>query len=138
MMLPDGTDTDTLDPGIRDTVAWLQVEGFQTSDSGDGVSKFSPESKYDVEDLIAFPHVIIMTAPEMLIDEARRLQRLLDRFHIMPKADSAEEAAESRGSMVQCSFNPSEILPNGKEFGIIMLLGVDDDSLSRATVGDES
>lgn len=142
MILPDGTDTEHLDPGIRDVVAWLQLEGFRTSDSGDGVSKFQPGSRwYDPEgdQYIPYPHVIMVCDPEEMIHEARRLHKLLKMFHIIPvRTDEELNDEENMNMMVQCNYNPVERDPDGNEFGIIMLLGVNDDSLSRAVVGDES
>ena len=47
------------DPGIRPVVAWLWSYGFQTSDSGDGVTKLKDGSGYDPNDIIRVPHVVL-------------------------------------------------------------------------------
>ncbi len=50
-------DYDKLDPGIREFVRWLNVTGYKTSDSGDGVSKVGVMG---AEDLIDVPHAIVV------------------------------------------------------------------------------
>ena len=47
-----------LDPGIRRVVAMLRHFGFETTDSGDGVTKFKDPS-WDPDELIPFPHVVV-------------------------------------------------------------------------------
>lgn len=60
------------DPGIRSTLRWLWSNGFETSDSGDGVAKLSEE--YDVLDLILQPHVAVV--PHVLMDTLEQSERL--------------------------------------------------------------
>lgn len=60
------------DPGIRDLVIALRGVGFNTTDSGDGVSKPPDERTFEM------PHVIISTERFGLLDEADRLQAWLD------------------------------------------------------------
>lgn len=48
-------DLDTIDPGVRRLVRWLRAMGFDTTDSGDGVTK---PAAGDVEALTV-PHVFI-------------------------------------------------------------------------------
>lgn len=55
-----------LDPGIRDAVVWLRERGWETTDSGDGVSKCEHGMMF------AFPHVF-MVAEGALREEADRL-----------------------------------------------------------------
>jgi len=47
------------DPGIRSVVEWLWSHGFETSDSGDGVTKLKEGSEYDPDDIIRVPHVVL-------------------------------------------------------------------------------
>lgn len=64
----------TLDPGIRLAVLWLHAYGFQTSDSGDGVSKFARaagEGAQGVCDALNVPHVVIPTYPD--VPESERI-----------------------------------------------------------------
>jgi hypothetical protein len=65
-----------LDPGIRRTVAWLRGHGFDTTDSGDGVTKFATGAM-EPEDLCDVPHVVMVTTLEALFPEANRLRNLL-------------------------------------------------------------
>ena len=64
-------DYSKLDPGIRDVVRVLRKAWFQTTDSGDGVSK--PPEERTVEG----PHVFITVPPKMLLSESHRLMNLL-------------------------------------------------------------
>lgn len=61
---------DALDPGIRDLVIALNDAGFQTTDSGDGVSK---AEDIENEDALPWAHVSIRVHPEDMIEEADRL-----------------------------------------------------------------
>lgn len=63
-----GTD---LCPGIRRTVEWLQAQGFETTDSGDGYSNAGMGCE--------LPHANVFMAcePAKLIEEADRLYGLL-------------------------------------------------------------
>lgn len=65
-------DYDELDPGIRDVVRLLREAGFETTDSGDGVSK--PKDDMCV---LEYPHVFAMTDPAHMVPEADRLAALL-------------------------------------------------------------
>lgn len=58
-----------LDEGVRDLVVWLRAQGFETTDSGDGVSKPPVGRVFDV------PHVFIRVAPDDLFSETARLVR---------------------------------------------------------------
>jgi hypothetical protein len=64
-----------LDPGIRADAIAIAVAGFNTTDSGDGVSK--PDDWYESGEAIRIPHVFCATTPGRLIDEATRLQQFL-------------------------------------------------------------
>ena len=62
---------DRLDPGIRDTVRLLREAGFETTDSGDGVSK------PPLPGVIPFPHVVVATVPDRLVPDANRCASVL-------------------------------------------------------------
>lgn len=64
-------DYDALDPGIRDVVRLLREHGFDTRDSGDGISK-----PLDSEGVLRFPHVVCVVEPHEMYSEARRLNAL--------------------------------------------------------------
>ena len=61
---------DDLDPGIRRTVHWLRAHGFETTDSGDGVSK--TQAIFDGEALDV-PHAFMKLLPAALVTESMRL-----------------------------------------------------------------
>lgn len=77
-----------LDPGIRRLVTLLRERGFNTTDSGDGVTKlqaayceeptFSRPTILHEFGILDVPHVVCVTAPEHMMGEARRLRALLD------------------------------------------------------------
>jgi hypothetical protein len=68
-------DYSTLDPGIRDTVRLLRDAGFDTTDSGDGVSK--PADWYESGDAIPFAHINAVTTVDVMIAEAERMAAIL-------------------------------------------------------------
>lgn len=94
-----------LDPGILRTVEWLRARGFETTDSGDGVSK---------AELIAagyalpFSHVFMRCAPAELAAEADRLRREL-----------VEHGVE--GFRVEASYSPDDGV------GVLAMLGAGED-----------
>lgn len=64
-------DYQILDPGIRDTVRRVHEAGFETTDSGDGVSKPAAGMVFP------FPHVAAVSAPGTIIADADRLAAVL-------------------------------------------------------------
>jgi hypothetical protein len=62
--MSESLDYETLDPGIRDVVRRLRDRGFETTDSGDGVSK--PAEWYAAGEAIPFPHVVIPMTGAMM------------------------------------------------------------------------
>jgi hypothetical protein len=64
-----------LDPGIRDIVRRLNEAGFETTDSGDGVSK--PREMFEAGCAIPFPHVVAVSRPETMIADAERAAAVL-------------------------------------------------------------
>jgi len=61
---------DLLDPGIREVVRWLRAAGFDTYDSGDGVSKTDWIARGTA---MRVPHVFIRTTPAAMTTDARDL-----------------------------------------------------------------
>ena len=58
---------DELDPGIRETVRWLNKHLFKTTDSGDGVSKFQDPDNPVMDMAMDFPprrHLGSSTRPD--------------------------------------------------------------------------
>lgn len=90
-----------LDLGIRETVRFLRDNGFNTTDSGDGVSKPKGDCVIDES------HVFIVCDIEELIYEADRLYDLL-----------IDKGIEGSTFTIQASYNPHD------GTGVIMFLGV--------------
>src|SRR3954462_13626570 len=86
------SDGSNLDPHIRQTVARLRSWGFETTDSGDGRSKFL-EGTAD-ETTLTEPHVFCRVDPDKMNCEARKMIRLLK-----------EHAAEAR---VEATYWPEQ------------------------------
>jgi len=98
-------------PGIRRTVAWLQELGFQTTDSGDGISNEGMECA------IPFPNVAMVCQPDRLATEADRLFVLLAGRGVMVEPCSPEEPGPPQ---IQASYDPA----NG--VAVLVLTNVDD------------
>lgn len=64
-----------LDPGIRDIVRRVNQAGFETTDSGDGVSK--PQEWFDSGEALPFPHVVAVTTPATMVKDAHLLNDVL-------------------------------------------------------------
>jgi hypothetical protein len=66
-----------LDSGIAGMVLHLRDNGFETTDSGDGVSK--PAEWYASGEALPFPHVFVRIDHRRIVGEARRMRALLAR-----------------------------------------------------------
>lgn len=76
--MSDELDYAELDPGIVDVVRHLRARGYDTTDSGDGETKFKPGSGYNVSDLIEVPHVVVaLRRTDVLKASAHRLCEVL-------------------------------------------------------------
>lgn len=105
-----------LDPGIRRTVAWLRDHGFDTTDSGDGVTKLET-GVMDPEDVLDVPHVVMVTEPDELVTWAKRLAHELS-------ARGIDLVPEGRGEpTLSASYDPA----NGSS--VLILYGVNDEML---------
>ena len=105
---------DDLDVGIRRTVALLRRAGFVTCDSGDGRSKEEDARTFEG------PHVI-MAIDGSPIEEAHRLLQVVTDAGI-----TVGEQGPPGAVAIQANYCPVS------EKGILCLLGLDDDHLSRA------
>ncbi len=90
-------DTSILDPGIRRLVTWLRAKGYNTTDSGDGVSK--AESIKD-GDALGTPHVFIPVNPA---DGIRLSEQLAADL-----ASIGVELDPSSGPSVEFSYCPTQ------------------------------
>lgn len=75
----EAIDYDELDPGIRDIVRLCRENGFDTCDSGDGVSKpdVGVADEHGIVESWACPNVAVQVERETFFTEADRLQQLL-------------------------------------------------------------
>ena len=108
-----------LDPGICKVVRWLRERGFDTMDSGDGVSK-----KLGIERGLAMdiPHVIIKTEPATMAAEADRLAQTLREAGIAVKAYE-HGGLPNDAAVVEATYSPVD------GYAVVALLGLDDVAL---------
>lgn len=119
---------DELDPGIRETARWLYDNGFNPTDSGDGVSKVG-----NMDCAQTFPHVyMVVQQPDLLEAEVERLWGLLQTRDVHLFAGPlTPEAAEELG--VSWEGAPDGAIPGTLEGSyapggpaLIMLVGLND------------
>lgn len=108
--LPD-EEVAKLDPGIRKVVMWMRGHGFETTDSGDGITKL------DAGDFEALdePHVFVKVEFDEMVAESKRLLGLL-----------RELGLEVGPGDVQASYDPVD------ESSVLMLVGIDDEEMFGA------
>jgi len=113
-----------LDPGIRNTVRWLNDNDFSTHDSGDGVSKFVGDDPMDCA--LPFPHVVMLVSAAELIPECDRLCRLLRAAGVRVEAAGPEgtENVEISGN-----YDPA----CGLVDAVVWLANLDDKGLAAAS-----
>ena len=129
--MPNSVPYDDLDPGIREVVRWLNDNGFDTNDSGDGKAKFnedgtplpdwaSPEDQgYDC--VIPHPHVVMSCPVENLGPECDRLRDLL----LAAGVDIGAQGPDGEAT-IQGTYDP--MLPEYPAY--ILLMGVDNAALA--------
>lgn len=81
--------TSALDPGIVAAVTFMRGHGFETTDSGDGVSKGGVGA--GEADVLAFPHVFAVVSPAAMVAEADRLAALPweSAFRARPRVEAS-------------------------------------------------
>lgn len=87
----------SLDPGIRRLVIALRKCGFDTTDSGDGVTK---RAAGDV-DALRYPHVFVAVDPGEMVAEADRLNVVVTRLGVIVQEQGAG------AWFIQASYDPS-------------------------------
>jgi hypothetical protein len=107
-----------LDPGIRRTVAWLQSNGFRTTDSGDGVAKFQDGDP--MEGAQDFPHVVCMATASTLCAEALRMMHAVAGLGVTVVQNGRREPGQAE---VHASMDPVD------GSAIVILVGVGDADL---------
>jgi len=117
-----------LDPNIRKVVKWLNDNGFQTSDSGDGEHKFKDfdpvKDEAEISDLedegvLRYPHAIIQVGdPAKLVEETDRLHGLVENVigEVFPHIEG-----EAPNLWIQANYDPTNRIP------CIVLAGLSDD-----------
>lgn len=105
-----------LNPGVRRLVPFLRSHGFDTYDSGDGVTHVF-ENDND------FPYVSATVEPEDLGRETERLLSVLASVGITTKAQTENFDARS----VEAWFNPYATVPEHR--AVIVLFNVTDADL---------
>lgn len=122
--MTDSVPYDNLDPGIRRLVRFLNDNGFETCDSGDGRSKFGSDGKplpeWQSDDdrfewVMDVPHVVVSCEPANLVTEVDRLVALLLSCDIKVESMSLDGDTVS----VQGSYEPVTGC-------YIMVMGADD------------
>lgn len=101
-----------LSPEVRDLVVWLNEQGFETTDSGDG-SNF----KAGMEGALSFPHVFMKAEPKILVHEGRRLYRLLEHRGIDFKPHLIDPQFPYY-PQIQATYDPHD------ETGVLLLMHV--------------
>jgi hypothetical protein len=94
-------DLDRVQTTMRHLVAWLNDNGFQTTDSGDGVTNVEA----GMEGAASFPHVWIAVSPENLVSEAQRLRHLLVDLGVPVSAMGADPTVPC----IQASYDPCAV-----------------------------
>lgn len=92
---------DALDPGIRRLVVALRDADFDTTDSGDGVSKPEVGRVFDV------PHVFMVVESGAIVAEAQRLVETLGRLGVRVKP-----------GIVQAHYDPADGVATLGVFGV--------------------
>lgn len=103
-----------INPGIWKTVAWLNENGFETTDSGDGVTH-----SYTCDRTVGY--VVIKTTPSTLVSETSRLVDLLK-----DKKLKLAPVGFFGGVNIQASYDPAD------ESAIIDVSSISDDIINLA------
>lgn len=94
-------DYEALDPGIRAAVRHLRAHGFETTDSGDGVSK--PADWFESGEALRVPHVFASTTRDRLTMATIRMQVCLDAWEPNEwRVEGSYSAADD--SSVLCAY----------------------------------
>ena len=116
-----------LDPGIREVVMMLNHYGFETSDSGDGVSKFADGDAEAYACNIPWPHVVCPVSSELMGEYADEIGRVLSQqgLTLRPTPKDYDEIGA-----LECVVTATYDV--GSQTAYIMVEGLDDDKLRLA------
>lgn len=98
---------ENVSPGVKDLVWWLRMNGFETTDSGDGSNH-----EDGMEGALPFPMVSMTVTPEVLVIESVRLRDLLAKRGVILQPTGSELPS------IQASYDPSDSV------AVIMLINV--------------
>lgn len=114
-------DYDALDPGIRETVRWMRSHGFETTDSGDGVTKLA--AGWSRDEVLDVPHVHARVDPFDLVRQADRLVSLVNG-----EGPGRLGLPFESGQLwsVEASYHPVQSV------AVLSLIGVNDDAIAAA------
>jgi hypothetical protein len=112
----DDLDYSTLTPGIRRTVALVRSWGFETTDSGDGVTNIQA----GMEEAMIRPNVYMAVPSSQLVRECLRLRYVLRSRGVQINTQGPDNAPCIQGMYDPCSDSAG-----------ILLMGVDDALLER-------
>jgi len=106
---------DDINPGILRTVQWLRSHGYETCDSGDGVTHLA---KCDRD----HPYVVMRVAADVLAKRADELVALLNRagLKVVSVTYGFDEDGGSLAPCIQASYDPVDGI------ALIDLMGVSD------------
>jgi hypothetical protein len=112
-----------LDPGITKVVTFLRQKGFETTDSGDGVTKRAAGD----EEALDLPHVAVRVPEELGL--TRAADNLLTFFsvHGVPIDEQGKWDI-----WIEASYDPAN------RIGILVLFGLDDTKLAKYLEGVKS
>lgn len=103
-----------LDVGVRNTVFWLRRAGFETVDSGDGITK-ATDSDYVDGEFLPYPHVAMLVTPSEMVREADRLMATLEEAGV-----NFEPVDPETDPTIQTSYSPVD------GHAVLILMNVDD------------
>ena len=112
-------ETQKLDPGIRRTVSWLRRHGFETTDSGDGISKMIDATPED--GVLNTPHVVMVIDPFRMEADSHRLLDLFDDHGVTLRVQGSKDD----GVQILASYDPAD------RVAVLMLTGFNDEKLKQ-------
>lgn len=117
-------DYNELDHGIRNVVKFLHAQGFDTCDSGDGVSKADWIASGDA---LPYPHVDMQVLASKAFVEAHRLRFTLEARHITVEPIGPDPNAQVS---IQVTYDPAaHPLDPVDDKATITLMGLNDEKL---------
>lgn len=118
----DLLDYESLNPGIRESVRFLRAAGFETCDSGDGVTR---EHECDP----GVPYVVVREPhAELVVECARDLKSLLESrgLEVVCGPESVEQLG-AREVVVEASYDPVS------DVAVLVVTGITDAKLAAAS-----